>query len=185
MLVEDSVLVEGDEPPAGVEAEVLDVLLVLVVFVDECVELPPPAGEGFTIVVLCSVLFVGEPPAAGVTVSDFCSQAARSATLANAQMYFFIGLMGSPASGYSLIRNECSIRLPNDNFAVTRANQNAGSCGKPCASPTAAIVSLPSRVLIPPTSAESFLHAPSRPRSASNSTYRAVALLNASVEVRA
>ena len=40
----------------------------------------------------------------------------------------------------------------------------------PCASATAWQVSRPSRVLIPPISAGCFLHAPSRPRSASNST---------------
>ncbi|MFL6596219.1 MAG: hypothetical protein ACJ8HQ_12315 [Chthoniobacterales bacterium] len=51
---------------------------------------PPPAGEGFTTVVLFSVLLPGEP--AGVTVSDFCSHDTNSAALARMQMYFFIGL---------------------------------------------------------------------------------------------
>ena len=52
---------------------------------------PPPAGEGFTTVVLFSVLLpAGEP--AGATVSVFCSHAARSAALARMQMYFVIGL---------------------------------------------------------------------------------------------
>ena len=50
--------------------------------------------------------------------------------------------------------------------------QNGGSYFKPCASATARHVNCPSRVLIPPISAGCFLHASSKPRSASNSTYR-------------
>jgi hypothetical protein len=46
-----------------------------------------PAGEGFTIVVLFSVFF---STGAGVTVSVFCSHAARSAAPARMQIYFFI-----------------------------------------------------------------------------------------------
>lgn len=95
VLVEVFVLVDGDEAAAGEDPEVVEVLLVLVVFVLECVA-PPPAGEGFTIVVLCSVLVPGDEPAAGATVSVFCSQAASSAALANKQMYFFIVWMGLP-----------------------------------------------------------------------------------------
>ena len=59
--------------------------------------LPPPAGEGFTIVVLCSV---GEAaaPAAGVT-SVRCSQAPRSAALARMQIIFFIYEVGRPVTG--------------------------------------------------------------------------------------
>lgn len=76
------VLVEGVEADEGVEVVVVVLLLL---------ELePPPAGEGFTTVVLFSVLLAGEP--AGVTVSDFCSHAANSAALARMQIYFFIGL---------------------------------------------------------------------------------------------
>ncbi len=49
----------------------------------------PPVGEGFTIVVLFSVLVLGEA-AVGSTVSVFCSHAAKSAAPARMQMYFFI-----------------------------------------------------------------------------------------------
>lgn len=55
----------------------------------DVVELPP-AGEGFTIVVLVSVLVPGDALAAGTTVSVRCSQAARSAALARMQRDFFI-----------------------------------------------------------------------------------------------
>jgi hypothetical protein len=61
------------------------VAIVVVVLVSVELEV---AGDGFTIVVLFSVLSAGE--AAGATVSVFCSQAARSAALARMQMYFFI-----------------------------------------------------------------------------------------------
>ena len=43
------------------------------------------------VVVLVSDEVVSDGEAAGVTVSVFCSQAARSAALARIQMYFFIG----------------------------------------------------------------------------------------------
>jgi hypothetical protein len=89
-----SVLVDGEEPPEGEEPVVVEVLLVFDVL--ELDELPPPAGEGFTIVVLLSAFAAGEAPVVGVTVSVFCSQAASSAALANTQMYFFIVWMGSP-----------------------------------------------------------------------------------------
>ena len=82
VLVDDSVFV----PPDGDEESMF------VVFVS--VLLVPPAGEGFTIVVLFSVFF--SAGAAGVTVSVFCSQAARSAAPARMQMYFFIFWMGFP-----------------------------------------------------------------------------------------
>jgi hypothetical protein len=76
VVVVDSVVV------LGVADEVVVVVLLLL-------ELePPPVGDGFTTVVLFSVLVAGDP--AGVTVSDFCSHAARSAALARMQMYFFI-----------------------------------------------------------------------------------------------
>ncbi len=76
VLVDELELVPGDEV---VFTSVLVLLLL---------ELEPPAGDGFTIVVLFSVLLPGE--AAGVTVSVLCSHEARSAALAMMQMYFFI-----------------------------------------------------------------------------------------------
>jgi len=79
------VLVDVSVPSAGDEAVVVELL-------DE-LELPP-AGEGFTIVVLFSVLVPGEAP--GATVSTLCSQAAKSAALARMQMYFFIIIVGCP-----------------------------------------------------------------------------------------
>ena len=96
--------------PDGVAAASLELLLLLlpdegdevvVVFVVLLLdELPPPAGEGFTMVVLCSA---GEaPPAAGVT-SVRCSQAPRSAALARMQIIFFIVLNGLVLVGQSLI----------------------------------------------------------------------------------
>jgi len=48
-------------------------------------EEPPPAGEGLTIVVLCSVL-----SGPGAAVSVFCSQATKRAAPAKMQRYFFI-----------------------------------------------------------------------------------------------
>jgi hypothetical protein len=71
-----SVLVPGDE----VVVDSVGLLLLD--------EVPPPAGEGFTIVVLCSA-GAAAPPAAGVT-SVRCSQAPRSAALARMQISFFI-----------------------------------------------------------------------------------------------
>lgn len=75
------VLVLVSELVLGVEVLVLvlvfDVLELLLL-------LPPPAG--FTTVVLFSVFL----SAGGVTVSDFCSHAARSAAPARMQIYFFI-----------------------------------------------------------------------------------------------
>ncbi|MEP6685391.1 MAG: hypothetical protein ABJB22_01330 [Verrucomicrobiota bacterium] len=85
------VVVVSDEllPVAGAGVEITFVVFVVLVSVDFEV-----AGDGFTIVVLFSVLSAGE--AAGATVSVFCSHAARSAALARMQMYFFIscGLNG-------------------------------------------------------------------------------------------
>lgn len=57
---------------------------------------PPPAGDGFTMVVWFSDLAAGDAPAAGATVSVFCSHAARSAALARMQMYFFIIIRWGP-----------------------------------------------------------------------------------------
>lgn len=68
--------------------EVVDKFVVLVVFVSDLVA---PAGDGFTIVVLCSVLPAGDTPGV-LTVSVFCSQPARSAAPDRMQMYFFIVL---------------------------------------------------------------------------------------------
>lgn len=76
----------GEEPPAGVEVVEVDVLVEL-----ELLVLPLAlAGEGFTIVVLLSAFAAGDAPAAGATVSVFCSHAARSAALARMQMYLVI-----------------------------------------------------------------------------------------------
>ena len=89
MVVE--VLVELD-PLAGVDAAAGEDVVEVDVEVDLLV---PPAGEGFTIVVWLSAL-AGGAPAAGATVSVFCSHAAKSAALARMQMYFFILLDGRP-----------------------------------------------------------------------------------------
>jgi predicted RNA-binding protein with TRAM domain len=72
-----------DVPPAG-EAVVVVLVLVLVL---EC-ECVPPAGDGFTMVVLFSVFVAGEAP--GATVSTRCSHAPRSAALASMQIIFFM-----------------------------------------------------------------------------------------------
>lgn len=74
VVVVDSVLVPG-------------VAVEVVVVVELLEEDEPPAGDGFTTVVLFSVFF----SAGGVTVSDFCSQAASNAAPASMQMIFFIG----------------------------------------------------------------------------------------------
>lgn len=71
----------------GVEEVVAEVLvlvevpgeeLVVLVSVELELVLDPPPAAGFTIVVLFSV-FLSVPRAAGVTVVDFCSQAASKA----------------------------------------------------------------------------------------------------------
>jgi len=62
----------------------------------------PPAGDGFTMVVLYSVRVLGDGDAtAGATVSVLCSHAARSEALARMQIYFFIVTMGEPDLGQS------------------------------------------------------------------------------------
>jgi hypothetical protein len=74
------------EPEAGDDAE-----LVLVSFVVlELLELLPPLDglPDLSTTVVLLLLLSGDP---GVTVSDFCSHAARSAALARMQIYFFIG----------------------------------------------------------------------------------------------
>jgi hypothetical protein len=85
VLVDDSVVVPGDE--VVVVFVLVDGELVVVVLLLLELE-PPPAGEGFTTVVLFSVFEPGDP--AGATVSDFCSHDTRSAALAMMQRYFFI-----------------------------------------------------------------------------------------------
>jgi len=77
-----SVVVSASGEAAG---EVVVVFVVLELLLEVA---PPPAGEGFTIVVLFSFL----SPAAGVVTSVLCSQAASSAALARMQMDFFISL---------------------------------------------------------------------------------------------
>ena len=67
-------------PVVGAGVDMIFVVFVVLVSDDFVV-----AGDGFTIVVL-----VSPGDAAGVTVSVFCSHAARSAALARMQMYFFI-----------------------------------------------------------------------------------------------
>ena len=95
---------DEDQRPLGVALAVVVLVEVSVSvlvpgedsLVDECslvvlllLELaPPPAGEGFTIVVLLSDLVPGD--AAGAVVSTLCSHDARSAALAMMQMYFVI-----------------------------------------------------------------------------------------------
>jgi hypothetical protein len=54
------------------------------------------------VVVLVSDEVVSDGEAAGVTVSVFCSQAARSAALARMQMYFFIRLWISAHDGVTI-----------------------------------------------------------------------------------
>ena len=82
------------DPEAGEE-----VVLVSFVVLELLDELLPPAGlaDSFTTVLLLLL----PPLVGGVTVSDFCSHAARSAALASMQMYFFIGLVGLPVEGQS------------------------------------------------------------------------------------
>ena len=70
------------EPLAGEE------VVLMVVFVSD---LETPAGEGFTMVVLCSVFPAGDAPGV-LTVSVFCSHATSKAALAKTQIYFFIFL---------------------------------------------------------------------------------------------
>ena len=77
-----------------------DAVVVVFVVLDELLELPP-AGEGFTIVVLFSVAGAGEAPVVGVT-SVRCSQPPRSAALARMQIIFFIFRMGCPCGQTSI-----------------------------------------------------------------------------------
>jgi hypothetical protein len=80
VVVDVSVLLS---PPLGEAVVLEECSLVVLVLVLE----PPPAGEGFTIVVLFSVFVPGDAP--GV-VSTRCSHAPKSAALAMMQMYFVI-----------------------------------------------------------------------------------------------
>lgn len=68
------------EPEAGVEATVVFVELLLLLF-------SAPEPLGLTTVVLFSVFLSGD---AGAAVSVFCSHATRSAAPARMQIYFFI-----------------------------------------------------------------------------------------------
>ena len=98
---------------ASVASELGDAVVVVFVVL-ELLEVPPPAGEGFTMVVLFSV--AGEaPPAAGVT-SVLCSHAPRSAALARMQISFFIYRMGCPV--WDKVESERGSRsvLPNQMF---------------------------------------------------------------------
>jgi hypothetical protein len=105
---------------------------------------------------LAAVVASGE--AAGVAVSVFCSQAASNAALANIQIYFFIILLSEQNCGSHIESKQG--RFSDLLFDV---DQIAGSYFNPCASATSWIVSLPSRVLIPPRKAGCFSHAPSSP----------------------
>ena len=71
------------DPEDGDEEELVVVSFVVLVLLDE---LLPPAGLLLSTTVVLLLPFAG-----GVTVSDFCSHAARSAALARMQIYFFIG----------------------------------------------------------------------------------------------
>jgi hypothetical protein len=82
VLGDEVIVLDEDVEVLGVDVVVVDVLLELELLA------PPPAGDGFTIVVFVSDLAAGEAP--GATVSVFCSQAAKSAALARMQMYFFM-----------------------------------------------------------------------------------------------
>ena len=95
---------------ASDESELGDAVVVVFVVL-ELLEVPPPAGEGLTMVVLFSV--AGEaPPAAGVT-SVLCSHAPRSAALARMQISFFIYRMGCPVWDKLESRRAAPPDLPN------------------------------------------------------------------------
>ena len=83
---------------------------IVVVELDD--EEAPPAGDGFTIVVLFSVAGAGEAPVVGVT-SVRCSQAPRSAALARMQIIFFIYRMGCPVWDKLESRRAARLALPN------------------------------------------------------------------------
>jgi hypothetical protein len=97
------VVVVLDEFEGGVEAVVVSVV-VLVSFVFSVV-----AG-GFTTVVLFSVFFSAGEAAGVVTVSVFCSHAAKSAAPAKMQNSFFIIVNWLPMLGQSLNRRRSRLR---------------------------------------------------------------------------
>ncbi len=82
-----SVSISVSTDVAGVAVAVVFVFVFVVVLVLVSVLLPP-AGDGFTIVVLFSVFVPGDAP--GAVVSMRCSHAPRSAALASMQIYFFM-----------------------------------------------------------------------------------------------
>ena len=123
-----------------VDVEVSGVALavVVVVVLSEVLD-DPPAGDGFTMVVLFSVFSAGE--AAGAVVSVRCSQAAKSAAPARMQMYFFIIVkdwmrhIGPKAeSGQGEFSALLQRYFPQSKFV--RPIQNGGSYFRPCASAT-------------------------------------------------
>jgi hypothetical protein len=99
---------EGEEVVVVVDVPLLGEEVVLIVVLDSVVDV---AGEGFTTVVLFSVFL----SAGGVTVSDFCSQAASNdAAPARMQMYFFISCDGRPIFGHRNIRRKRAFRPYRD-----------------------------------------------------------------------
>jgi hypothetical protein len=97
------VVVVLDEFEGGVEAVVV-LVVVLVSFVFSVV-----AG-GFTTVVLFSVFFSAGEAAGVVTVSVFCSHAAKSAAPAKMQNSFFIIVNWLPMLGQNLNRRRSRLR---------------------------------------------------------------------------
>src|SRR5919197_1227761 len=82
------------------------------VFDSVLVSLVSVAGDGLTIVVLLSFFSVFSPPAGGVTVVFFCSQAASKAALARMHMYFFIiGLVEKSILASILYRSKRPFRF--------------------------------------------------------------------------
>ena len=101
-----SVLVPGDDiVVAGVDVVVFMFVVVFVVL--------PAAGDGFTIVVLCSVAGDAAVPVVGWT-SVRCSQAPRRAALARMQIIFFIYIrLGCPLRDKLESRGLPLLALPN------------------------------------------------------------------------
>jgi hypothetical protein len=100
---------EGEEVVVVVDVPLLGEEVVLIVVLDSVVV--DVVGEGFTTVVLFSVFL----SAGGVTVSDFCSQAAsKDAAPARMQMYFFISCDGRPILGHTNIRCKRAFRPCRD-----------------------------------------------------------------------
>ena len=110
------------------------------------------------VVVVVSVDVAGLGFAAGTTVSSFFSHAASNATLASMQMYFFM---------ICLWETQCGSKSESEQDLVSALHKivfhRTGSYLRPCASATAAIVNLPSCVLIPPRRVGCFSQAPANP----------------------